>query len=431
MAFDVKLPDIGEGVAEGEIVRWFVKAGDAVREDQPLVEVMTDKATVEIPSPRNGVIAAVHVAEGKVVPVGTVIVSIEVGAIAGATPADETGATFAGTHHETPSGRGAPAATAESYSGRTPNYGSLAPSGQVHSTPAVRTLARQLGVALAGLRGSGPNGRIVAEDVKSASGPASAAQPGAVAERPRAASDGPLAAAAGDERLPIRGMRRRIAEHMKHSLERAAQFTFVAECDMSAIVAHRSATLAHAGQQGVTLTFLAYLVKALDEPIRKFPLLNASVDESSQEIVVRKSLHVGMATATEQGLMVPVIRDVDRRTLLQVAGEIQRLARGARDGVLKLEEMQGGTLTVTSTGARGGLLATPILHHPQVAILGMHEVKKKPVVVEDAIVIREMTNLSLSLDHRVVDGALGADFLYALIARLEKPASWLTPEVIG
>jgi pyruvate dehydrogenase E2 component (dihydrolipoamide acetyltransferase) len=218
---------------------------------------------------------------------------------------------------------------------------------------------------------------------------------------------------------------------MRRSLDTAAHFTFVAECDMSGVSEHLRATRGRAHEQGVPLTYLAYVVKALVEPLRRFPLLNASLDDAAHEVVLKRYYHIGIATATPEGLTVPVVRDVDRLTLLAIAGEIRRLADAARGGALKLDELQGGTFTVTSTGSRGGLLATPIVHHPQVAILGVHEVKKRPVVVDDVIVIREMTNLSLSLDHRVVDGAVGADFLYAVIAGLADPAAWLSPEEVG
>ena len=213
---------------------------------------------------------------------------------------------------------------------------------------------------------------------------------------------------------------------MRHSLSTAAQFTFVAECDFTALVAHRASVRARAEASGVKLTFLPYVVKALVEPLRQYPLLNSSLDDARREIVLKKSLHIGIATATPDGLTVPVLHDADRRSLFALARDIERLAAAARGHTLKLEDLQGATFTITSTGARGGVLATPILHHPQVAILGVHEVKPRPAVVDGAIVIRELGNLSLSLDHRVVDGAVGADFLYALIARLEQPKSWLT-----
>ena len=226
--------------------------------------------------------------------------------------------------------------------------------------------------------------------------------------------------------MPLRGLRRRIAEHMSRSVRTAAHFTFVAECDMTAVVGQRAQRRARAEAEGVKLTYLAWVLKALIRPLRDFPLLNASLDDERQEIVLKRSLHLGIATATAEGLTVPVLHDADRLTLFGLAREIQRLSEAARAHKLELRELQGATFTVTSTGAHGGVLATPILHHPQVAILGLHEVKKKPAVVDGQIVIRDLTNLSLSLDHRVVDGAVGADFLYAVIERLEHPESWLS-----
>jgi pyruvate dehydrogenase E2 component (dihydrolipoamide acetyltransferase) len=302
----------------------------------------------------------------------------------------------------------------------------------------VRALARELGVRIEAVRGSGPHGRVLKEDVqRSAPGAPAAAPSSALAAAPpqRAATPSRSPAApttdGGEQRIPMRGLRRRIAEHMRHSLDTAAHFTFVAECDMSEVARHREGLRARAAARGTSLTYLSYVLKALVEPLRLHPLLNSSLDEWSHEIVLKRSLHIGVATATDDGLTVPVLKDVDRLPLLRVAAELQRLANAARTNALKVEELQGGTFTVTSTGARGGLLATPIIHHPQVAILGVHEVKKRPAVVDDRVVAREMTNLSLSLDHRVVDGAVGAEFLYAVIARLENPASWLTPEEIG
>ncbi len=390
MAYDVKLPDIGEGVAEGEIVRWLVKAGDAVTEDQPLVEVMTDKASVEIPSPRTGIIAALYAEEGAMVPVGTVIVSITVAGEAAA-PA-------------------------------------LAAPHRVEATPAVRALARELGVALEAVTGTGPSGRITADDVRGVA-PASApgtAGTGATTSAPASAPAPAARPASSDEtRVPLRGLRRKIAEHMRHSLSTAAQFTFVAECDFTAMVEHRAQVTPRAQAAGIKLTYLAYVFRALPVVLREFPLLNSSLDDAAHEIVLKKRFHLGLATNTDDGLTVPIVHDADRLGLFAIAREIDRLAAAARDHKLKLDELQGGTFTVTSTGARGGVLATPILHHPQVAILGVHAITKKPAVVHAQIVARDLGNLSLSLDHRVVDGAVGADFLYALIERLQTPSSWL------
>ena len=392
MAYDVKLPDIGEGVAEGEIVRWLVKAGESVKEDQPLVEVMTDKASVEIPSPRTGVIAMLHVEEGAMVPVGTVIVSIAVaGEAAAAAPVAAAPAT--------------PAAAAAAPA-------SAPTAGRVEATPAVRALAKELGVALEAVRGSGPGGRITPDDVKAAAGAA-----------PAPASSAP--AASPGTRVPLRGLRRKIAEHMRRSLSTAAQFTFVAECDFTAIVEHRAAMKPRAEAAGVKLTYLAYVCRALPASLARFPLLNASLDDEKQEIVLHPDAHLGIATATEEGLTVPIVRDAGKLGLFAIAREIDRLSRAAREHKVKLEELQGGTFTVTSTGTHGGVLATPILHHPQVAILGVHAITKKPAVVDDRIAIRELGNLSLSMDHRVVDGAVGADFLYDLVERLQTPGAWL------
>ena len=411
MPYEVKLPDIGEGIAEGEIVRWLVKPGDAVKEDQPLVEVMTDKASVEIPSPRTGTIAALHAEEGAMVPVGSAIITIALPGDSAAGAAPKPAAAIA-AH--------APAAAIAA-----PASGAAPATITIQATPAVRALAKELGVALESVRGTGPGGRIVADDVRAASR-------GGAAAPARAAGDGAAPAHAPkadepEERRPLRGLRRKIAEHMRRSLSTAAQFTFVAECDMTAVVAHRAANKARAEAAGVRLTYLAYVFRALIEPLKQFPLLNASLDDASQEIVLKRYYHLGLATDTPDGLTVPILHHADRLPLFALAREIERLAKAAREHHLKLEELQGGTFTVTSTGAHGGLLATPILHHPQVAILGVHEVKQKPAVVDGQIVPRDLTNLSLSLDHRVVDGAVGADFLYALIQRLEDPAAWLAP----
>jgi len=405
--FEFKLPDIGEGVAEAEIVKWLVAAGDTVAEDQPLVEVLTDKATVEIPSPRAGVIARLGAAEGATVPVGSVLVEIEV---AGEAPADVPVAAHAPTAHAAPAaGRAtvavaAPPATADS-------------ARRVEAVPAARQLAKEHGLDLATLTGTGPQGRITLDDVKRA------VEGGAgVGTAAPAAAASPVPARADEERVALKGLRRRIAEHMVHSARTVPQFTFVAEADLSAIVAHRARSAAAAQARGVKLTYVAYVVRALVPALRKFPMLNASLDEATEEIVLKRHYDIGIATATDEGLTVPVVHGADGLGLFALAQEIERLAAAARERRLQLAEITGGTFTVTTTGAKGGLLATPLVHHPQVAILGVHAVGPRPVVRDGAIVARDMTNLSLSLDHRVVDGKEGADFLYEVIAHLEDPA---------
>lgn len=412
--YDVKLPDIGEGVAEGEIVRWLVKLGDAVTEDQPLVEVMTDKASVEIPSPRTGTIAAVHVEEGATVPVGTTLISI---AVAGVATASSEPSAQVGGADSTAGPAVAPAVVVASAAGSW---------ARVEATPVVRALAKELGVALERVAGSGPGGRISADDVR-ASAAAGAAETGPMATTPAPAGTTrpPATPSPNAGRIPLRGLRRRIAEHMRHSLSTTAQFTFVAECDFTALVEHRARSTPRAQAAGVKLTYLAYIFRALPLVLREFPLLNSSLDDAAQEIVLHPAFHLGLATNTSDGLTVPIVHHADRLGLFSLAREIDRLAGAARDHHLKIDELQGGTFTVTSTGAKGGVLATPILHHPQVAILGVHSIGPKPAVVHGQIVARDLGNLSLSLDHRVVDGAVGADFLYALIERLQTPAGWL------
>jgi pyruvate dehydrogenase E2 component (dihydrolipoamide acetyltransferase) len=396
MAFEFKLPDIGEGVAEAEIVAWRVAQGDTVVEDQPLVEVLTDKATVEIPSPRAGVIVRLGAAQGATVPVGSVLVEIEVAGEATASPSQQTAAHVS-----------APAAST-SIAAATLATPAVDPARRVEAVPAARQAAKEHGIDLATVAGSGPGGRITLDDVKRAvegAGPA-----------PRSA------ARADEQRVPLPGLRKRIAEHMTHTARTVPQFTFVAEADLSAVVAHRARSAAAAQAAGVKLTYVAYVVRALVPALRKFPMLNASLDEATQEIVLKRHYDIAIATATDEGLTVPVVRGADALGLYGLAREIERLATAARDKKLKLEELAGGTFTVTTTGAKGGLLATPLVHHPQVAILGVHAVGPRPVVRDGQIVARDMTNLSLSLDHRVVDGKEGADFLYEVIAQLEDAA---------
>jgi pyruvate dehydrogenase E2 component (dihydrolipoamide acetyltransferase) len=385
VVFEFRLPDIGEGVAEAEIVKWLVQVGDTVVEDQPLVEVLTDKATVEIPSPRAGVIARLGGAEGAVVPVGNILIEIEV---AGGAPAPA------------PASVAAPAAPTAPRAGTSAPAVATAAPARVEIVPAARQLAKEKGLDLAAITGTGPNGRITLEDVQRM-------------------APAPATAKGLEERIPLRGMRKKIAEHMAHAARTVPQFTFVAEADMTNVVAHRNAQRARAEQAGIKLTYVAYVVRALVPALVKFPLLNASLDDKAGEIVLKKRYDIGIATATDDGLVVPILKRADQLDLFALAKEIDRLANAARTKKLALEELTGGTFTVTTTGAKGGLLATPIVHHPQVAILGVHAIGPKPVVRDGQIVAREMTNLSLSLDHRVVDGQVGAEFLYEVIANLE------------
>lgn len=398
--FEFKLPDLGEGVVEGEIVQWLVSPGDSVAEDQGLVELMTDKATVTVPTPRAGRVVSVHGKVGEMAKVNNLLVTMDV----------EGGAPLAAV----PSAHAAPAAKAVAPPSASPKV-----SAKVLATPVTRRMALEHGIDLGGIAGSGPQGRVLKADVVAAleSGPAAAP---ALRERPRLV---PLLHDAQDERIPLRGLRKKIAEKMVRSKFTAPHSTFVEEVDFTELIRLRkrlNASLAAAGED-VKLSFLPFFCKALVPVMRQFPSLNANFDEASQELVVRGAYNFGIAAATEDGLTVPVVKNVDRLTVRQLASEITRLAEAARSKQLKMDELTGGTFTLTSLGTSGGLFATPIINHPEVAILGIHRIRPRPVVVEREVVVREVGNVSLSFDHRVIDGLVAADATYALIHHLEKP----------
>jgi pyruvate dehydrogenase E2 component (dihydrolipoamide acetyltransferase) len=424
MAFEFRLPDIGEGVVEGEVVKWLVKPGDPVREDQPMVEVMTDKATVEIPSPRAGVIREIRAPEGQLCAVGAVMVVIDESGGAPARAAAEAvpapAAKAAPVAAVAPAAKSAPVAAVAPAAKSAP-VAAVAPAragGKVLATPATRKLARDLGVDLGHVTPSGPNGRVTQDDVRAAANGTAHARP--AVEAPswapvRITSD------AADERLPFRGVRKKIAENMHRSKVTAAHFTYVEECDMTELVALRKRARARAEERGIKLSFLPFIIKAVCAGLKKFPIVNATLDEDKQEIVLRKRYHIGAAAATEAGLVVPVIRDADQRSLFDIARALEELSDKARQGKASREELTGSTFTISSLGTLGGVLATPIINFPEVAILGVHKIKETPVVREGQIVARHMMNLSISLDHRIVDGYEGALFLQHVIALLEDP----------
>ena len=395
MAYAFILPDIGEGVVEAEVARWFVKKGDLVHEDQPLVEVMTDKATVTIPSPRPGRVTRLCYAEGEKARVNAPLLEIESEGEAGAAaPAS------------------APAA------GPTPTDPGEAPQGRpgrprVLATPAVRAKARTLGLDLLAVPGSGEGGRVLLEDLQKA-------RDGRPAPAPPANPASPPAAE-GDEVLPLRGVRRLIAERMALSKRTAAHFTFVEQVDVTELVKVKERMAAAAEASGVKVTYLPFIVKAVVAALKKHPWLNATLDEARQEIRLRRDYHIGLASATPEGLLVPVLRHADRLSLLDLAREIERLKAETKEGRARREDLGGSTFTVTSLGAQGGLFATPIINFPEVAILGVHRIRPTPVVREGQVVARDVLHLSLSFDHRVVDGQVGAAFAYALVAYLEDP----------
>jgi pyruvate dehydrogenase E2 component (dihydrolipoamide acetyltransferase) len=359
MAYEFKLPDLGEGLTEGEIARWLVEEGQEIVEDAPLVEIATDKTTVEIPSPAGGTVSQILVAEGEVVPVGTVLVVIG-GDGAAVEPSPQKKA---------------------AQSQRLP----AGPLGEkVRATPLVRKVAAELGIDLAAVTGSGPQGRITEEDVR------------------RAAGDGSAPASEG-EHVPLRGVRRQMFEHLTRAHREIPAVTWVEECDFSDVDLKR---------------LLPLVLHAVTESLREYPELNARVEDG--ELVLLDRYDVGVAVQTEQGLVVPVVHGCERLSLDELDAEVRRLAEAAHAGTLTPEELRGGTFTVTSAGRAAGLFVTPLVNHPEVAILGVHRVEDRPVVRDGEVVVRRMGNISVTFDHRVIDGKRAADFGLAVIARVER-----------
>ena len=393
---DFKLPDLGEGVTEAEIDRWLVKEGQTIAEDDLLVEVITDKATAEIPSPFTGVVSRIHVDEGAVVPVGTVLISIDDGGVEAVAAAQAAPA-----HQDAP----------PSPPLQEPITGG---NGAVKATPPVRKLARELGVDLTQVRGTGPDGRVLREDVEAlASGTAAVSAP----------QTQPVSVEGG-RRVPLRGVRRMIAEHMARAHSAIPPVTHVEECDVTELDAARR--LANERMhEAPKLTFLPFIVKAVVSGLKEFPEINSTLDETAGEIVYHDRCDIGVAADTPQGLIVPVVRAADTKSLREISAEIEQLAHRARDGKLKPEELKGSTFTITSPGPFGGLMATPIINYPEAAILGVHRASERPVVRDGQVVVRLIMNLSITFDHRVLDGVTSAKFCLAVVNLLEHPAALL------
>ncbi|AKU91734.1 dihydrolipoamide acetyltransferase family protein [Vulgatibacter incomptus] len=406
--FEFRLPDIGEGVVEGEIVKWLVSVGDTIAEDQALVEVMTDKATVTIPSPKAGKVVERHGNEGEIAKVHGTLVVLETEGGAAEAPAP------AAAHAAAP----APAAAA------APKAAPAAEEGRrVLATPVTRRMAREHGVNLAAVVGTGPQGRVTKEDLLGfVSGGAAnqavpAAQPGM--QLPPAPA---VVATAADQRIPIRGLRRKIAENLVRSKQSAPHYHFVEEVDATDLVALRDRLNAKLAKSGEKLSFLPFIVKAVIGALKKNPRCNAVMDEAAQELVIRGEYNIGIAVATDDGLVVPVIHHADKLSMREIAKEIVRLSDAARNRKLSQADIGGGTFTITSLGQTGGLFATPILNHPEVAIMGVHRMRKRPVVNDAGeIVVRDIMNLSWAFDHRNVDGAEGAKFAYDVIDLVTDP----------
>lgn len=427
---EFKLPDIGEGVSEGEIVNWLVKAGDSVNEDQDMVEVMTDKATVTIGAPSGGTVLEVKAAVGDTVPVGSVIVVLETGGAAAAAPevaapskdAGPVGFSLPETTAVSPSPKAAtPAAPAPAASTPSGNYYNEKPL----AAPATRKLARELGVDIRQVAPSGTAGRVTREDIQGhATGPAPAPAKAAASPAPGISpvpALAPVPSAPLEERVRISGMRKRIYESMARSKHTAAHFTYVDECECTSLIALRGKLKSHAEAEGVKLNYLPFIVKAVVAALKRHPYMNCLVDDTTSEMVLRKTYDIGVAVATDSGLIVPVLRGADRMTLLDVSREIDRLATNARNGKTPREDLGGSSFTITSLGKVGGLLATPVVNYPEVGILFVPEMKKRPVVKGDEIVVGHVMDLSLSFDHRIIDGHMGAAFTQEVIDLLQNP----------
>jgi 2-oxoisovalerate dehydrogenase E2 component (dihydrolipoyl transacylase) len=450
MAKEFRLPELAESVVEGEIVKWLVAEGDTVERDQPIVEVMTDKVNVELPSPYAGVLEKQLVKEGDVVPVNAPIALFADGKAAAAPekePVTETepkrepevkedersivesgGAeedegealslfkAMEATHEEAIQVRRGGASVAEK------PKAARGPYGRVLAVPAARKLARELGIDIEEVPGSGPNGRIRVEDVRQFADGAKA--PAAVPEVERVVYTSPADYDGLEKRIPVRGLRRTISKRMVASHLQTVRTLHVDEADVSALVMLREKLKPLAEKRGVKLSFLPFIMKAVVQGLKEFPMINASLDEDTDEIVYKAYYNMGMAVATEQGLVVPVVKDVDKKSILEISAEINALAEKARSGTLEPDDVRYGTFSITNIGSLGGLFSFPIINVPEAAILGVHSIKRRPVVLEDdTIVARDMIYLSMSFDHRVIDGAEAAMFTGRVIEILETPES--------
>jgi len=421
------LPEIGEGVMEGEVLEWHLKPGDDLQADAPLVSVLTDKATVEITCPRAGRLLEILAQSGKVVAVGAPLMSYA--AASAAKPGQPASSAWvppalASAASPAPAAdRVAPRPSAPADA--SANNPSISAFGIPLATPAVRRLAGQLGVDLKQLRGSGPHARITRTDVEKASvtretPPLEAGLPAQVpAEAPSAPSG------QGETREKIRGLRKAIYLNMAKAKRTVPHFTYVEEVEMDKLVALRDALRVEFEQSGARLTFLPFIAKAIAYAMRQYPIMNASVDDAAEEIIFHSACNIGIATATQAGLMVPVVRDVQNLTLLEIAQQIASLSERARARKSSQSDLSGGTFTITSLGKLGGLLATPIINHPEVAIFGVHNMVDRPVVRAGQIVIRKMMNVAVAFDHRVVDGDVGAAFTQEVKSYLEEPSRFL------
>ncbi len=432
--FVFQLPEIGEGVVEGEIVQWLVNPGDAVTRDQPLCEIMTDKATIEISSPVGGKVARLHGEPGDIIAVHTPLVDIDdgsAGVAVGEAPPDNgapvpspKGAAPA----PAPAPKAAPPAPAPTAAPPAPKGPSPAPAPRAAgektlASPAVRSYARDHDLDIDSVAGSGKAGRVTRADIDAVAAGGLRPEPTALPaiEAPAWAGVGTRA----DETIKIIGLRRKIAEKMVESYSNKPHFTYVDEVDVTELVATRSALKKLAADRGVKLTYIPFIMKALCQVFREFPAVNSVLDEATMTMTIRGEINLGIATDTPQGLYVPVVKNCEQKSILELAAEVADVTERTRQGKARMEDFQGGTFTITSVGNIGGRFATPIINAPECAILGVNQIHDRPMVVDGQVVPRKMMYLSPAFDHRVLDGAVAARFTSALKAILENPSSLL------
>jgi 2-oxoisovalerate dehydrogenase E2 component (dihydrolipoyl transacylase) len=400
--FLFRLPDIGEGVAEAEIVAWHVAVGDTIKEDQSLVDVMTDKATVDMTSPVDGVVLAVHGEVGSMLPVGAVLVELEVEGI------DEPAA----APPEAPAGQPVPTPDPVTPPPPPPPPPPAPSVRRTLAAPATRHRAREAGIDLAAVSGTGPDGRIRRSDLE-AHIAASGATPGAGAR---------LMARTAVHETRIIGLRRKIAEKMQEAKRRIPHISYVEECDLTELEALRADLNAHRGEGQPKLTLLPFMMRALARAVVDFPQINARYDDDAGVLHRHEGVHIGIATQTPGGLMVPVVRHAEARDLWDCARELGRVTAAAREGRAARDELSGSTITITSLGPLGGIATTPVINHPEVAIIGPNKLVERPVVQGGFVTVRKMMNLSSSFDHRIVDGHDAASFIQQMKRLLEHPA---------
>lgn len=420
MATDVQLPEIGEGVNEGELISWLVQPGDSIEVDQSIAELMTDKATVEVPSPIAGTVKELKFSEGDTIEVGSTMITVEAGASSApkkeAAPAKE------------PAKSPAPSAPTPAPAPAAMNGGGgldviTPPPADIHvlATPSTRRLAREMNVDINQISGTGLAGRVTREDVVRANGGAGLVAPSPAGAAPRPYTPPQNFATGGEERVPLKGIRKKIAENMQMAKRVVPHFTLMDEANVTQLVQMRKDLKPVAEKMGVKVTYLPFVMKALIATVREFPKFNAMIDDAAQQIVYKKYFNLGFAADTPNGLLVPVLKNADQKTIYQLSAEIVDLATRAREGKLALDEMKGACFTITNIGSVGGTYATPIINHPEVAIFGMYKIQERPFIEDGELSSAQFMNFTVTCDHRLIDGAEAARFLSAFIERIENP----------